>query len=260
MFGRHNIKRLRSMGLFRNGIPSEPTLSRVLSSVDGEAMATQMTKFADRFRKEALQGTDAEIICIDGKATRGTVHENGRTPDIVSAYSPGTGLTLATDMCDCKSNEIKSVPRLLDKIEIAGCIVTADAMSFQKDIIDKIRRLGADFIIELKANRRTLRYGIEDKIKQIEPEQVYTEGTTLTHGRITSRTCRIYRGEELIVDKEKWRGKLTVVEVLTGTTVKSTGKHVSEQRLYVSGLDCDAKKTQRNDPTALVNRKFALGA
>ncbi len=87
-----------------------------------------------------------------------------------------------------------------------------------------------------------MRYGIEDKIKQIEPEQVYTEGTTLAHGRITSRTCRIYRGEELIVDKEKWQGKPTVVEVLTETTVKSTGQHVSEQRLYVSGLDCDAKK------------------
>ncbi len=133
MVGRHNIKRPHSMGLFRNGIPSEPTLSRVLSSVDGEAMATQMTKFADRFRKEALQGTDAEIICIDGKATRGTVYENGRTPDIVSAYSPGTGLTLATDMCECKSNEIKSVPRLLDKIELAGYTVGRNLSSIRKN-------------------------------------------------------------------------------------------------------------------------------
>ena len=40
--------------------------------------------------------------------------ENGRTPDIVSAYSLEGGFTLATDMCEEKSNEITSVPKLLD--------------------------------------------------------------------------------------------------------------------------------------------------
>ena len=40
--------------------------------------------------------------------------------------------TLATDMCEEKSNEITSVPKLLDKVDVSGCIVTADAMSFQK--------------------------------------------------------------------------------------------------------------------------------
>ena len=40
-----------------------------------------------------------EIICIDGKAERGTVQENGRSPDIVSAYSFNTGITLATEAC-----------------------------------------------------------------------------------------------------------------------------------------------------------------
>ncbi len=39
-----------------------------------------------------------------------------------------------------KSNEIKAVPQLIDKIDIAGKVVTAYAMSMQKDIIDKIRK------------------------------------------------------------------------------------------------------------------------
>ena len=97
----------------------------------------------------------AEIICIDGKATRGTLYGNGRTPNIVSAYSPDLGLTLATDACEEKSNEIKSVPVLLDKLDISGHVITADAMSFQKAIIDKIKGKGGDFVIELKANQRT---------------------------------------------------------------------------------------------------------
>lgn len=44
-----------------------------------------------------------------------------------------------------KSNEIKAVPLLIDKIDIAGKVVTADAMSMQKDIIDKIRKKGVIF-------------------------------------------------------------------------------------------------------------------
>ncbi len=52
-----------------------------------------------------------------------------------------------------KSNEIKAVPILIDKIDISGRIVTADAMSMQKDIIERIRTKGGDFLIELKANQ-----------------------------------------------------------------------------------------------------------
>ena len=70
--------------------------------------------------------------------------------------------------------------------------------------IDKIRDKGADFVIELKANQRSLRYGLEDSIKTATPTDVYKEGPYLEHGRIESRICRIYRGEELIVDREKW--------------------------------------------------------
>jgi len=59
--------------------------------------------------------------------------ESGRNPDIVSAYSPSADITLATEACKEKSNEIK-VPLLIDKIDITGKLVTADAMSMQKDI------------------------------------------------------------------------------------------------------------------------------
>ena len=47
-----------------------------------------------------------EIICVDGKALRGTVLASGSNPDIVSAYSPSTGITLATEACHEKSNAL----------------------------------------------------------------------------------------------------------------------------------------------------------
>ncbi len=74
---------------------------------------------------------------------------------------------MATEACCEKSNEIKAIPRLIDKINISGKIVTADAMSMQKDIIDRIRKNGGDFLIELKANQPSLRYGVEDRLKEM---------------------------------------------------------------------------------------------
>ena len=61
---------------------------------------------------------------------------------------------------------------------------------------------------------------LEDSIKTATPTDIYKKGPYLEHGRIESRICRIYRGEELIVDREKWNGNLTVVEILTATEKK----------------------------------------
>lgn len=239
-FGRHNLTKFRSMGMLENGVPSEPTLCRMEKGIDDSRMADRMQEFAEGFHSELTRfATEQEIISIDGKAMCGTVLENGRNPDIVSAYSFSTGITLATEPCQEKSNEIKAVPRLLDKIDIAGKVVTADAMSMQKTIIDKIRAKEADFLIELKANQPSLRYGVEDKIKTINPLHTYTHGPELAHGRIETRTYRIFDGLEIIADKEKWGGNLTIVEFESDVVRKSTGGRTAEKRLYMTSLHVD---------------------
>lgn len=236
-FGRHNLGKFQKLGILRNGIPSEATLCRVENGIDDLAMADKMQQFAEAFHERLLKGIrDMEIVCIDGKATRGTVLENSRNPDIVSAFSFNTSIILATEACREKSNEIKAVPILLDKINVAGKIVTADAMSMQKDIIDKIRGNGGDFLIELKANQPSLRYGVEDRLKGRLPAYSYTEGPELNHGRIETRTYRIYDGLDIIADKEKWGGNMTIIEYESSTVKKSTGACTSEKRLYVSSL------------------------
>ena len=239
-FGRHNLNKFRKLGMLYNGVPSEATLCRVENSIDDIAMAERMQEFAEAFHAELVNtGTDREIICVDGKAERGTIQANGRNPDIVSAYSFNTGLILATEACQEKSNEIKAIPILLDKINVAGKIVTADAMSMQKAIIDKIRGKGGDFLIELKANQRALRYGVEDRLKMHRPLYSYTEGPELGHGRIETSTYRIYDGLDIIADKEKWGGNMTIIEFRSDTVRKSSGEHTSETGLYVSSLPAD---------------------
>lgn len=239
-FGRHNLNRLRKIGMLRNGVPSEPTLCRIENGINDTDMADSMQEFAQKYHRELLDESGiGEIICIDGKAERGTVQENGRNPDIVSAYSFNTGITLATEACQEKSNEIKAVPQLIDKINITGKVVTADAMSMQKCIIDRIRKKGGDFLIELKANQPSLRYGVEDRLEGRTPVYSYTEGPELGHGRIETRTYRVYDGLEVIADKDKWGGNMTIIEYEADTVKKSTGARTSEKRLYVSSLPAD---------------------
>lgn len=236
-FGRHNLTRFRSMGMLKNGVPSEPTMCRIENGIDDSSMADSMKAFMGQFQDELTQFmSEQEIICVDGKAMCGTLLDNGRNPDIVSAHSRDTGLTLATEACQEKSNEIKAVPLLLDKIDISGKVITADAMSMQKDIIDKIRQGDGDFLIELKANQRSLRYGVEDKLCRVSPIRTETYGPELAHGRIETRTYCIYDGLELIADKEKWGGNLTIIKSLYETVKKSTGKQTSEKRLYITSL------------------------
>ena len=43
----------------------------------------------------------------------------------------------------------------------------------------------------------------------------------------------------MIVDREKWGGRMTVVEYESDTVSKSTGAHSTERRLYVTSLAAD---------------------
>lgn len=242
-YGRHNLRRFQKMGMFMNGIPSEPTLWRIECGVDELVLADKMRVFAHSFNEELLaERCGMRIICVDGKAERGTVQENGRNPDIVSAYSFNTGITLATEACQEKSNEIRAVPLLLDKIDFRGKTITADAMSMQKEIVDKIRGKNGCFLIELKANQRSLRYSVEDRLRRLTPVYTYAEGPELAHGRIETRTYRVFDGADAIADKEKWGGSLTIIEYVADTVKKSNGAHTSEKRLYLSSLPANTPK------------------
>ena len=115
-FGRFNLKRLRKMGILDNGVPSEPTFCRVEKGIENSLMVEAMREFSDCFRSELTVKREPDIIYMDGKALCGTVQDNGRNTDIVSAFSSDEGITHATEPCQEKSNEIKAMPLLIRKL------------------------------------------------------------------------------------------------------------------------------------------------
>ena len=239
-YGKKHLRKLQSMGMFKEGIPSESTLCRVEAGIDSVGMADLHAEFAKKFQVRDKNGK-LKVVAIDGKCMRGTLQENGKTPDILGAYSPSDGLTLATEMCEKKSNEITAAPKLIDKIDLKGKVVTADAMFCQKDILNHVTERDGHFLVEVKANQKKLTWGLEDSMAEATPTDAYVGDVTLDHGRIESRRCRKYKGADLKVDEGKWGSTLTFICVETSTIQKRGKEESSEKRIYMTDLDLDAR-------------------
>ena len=61
-----------------------------------------------------------------------------------------------------KSNEITAIPKLLELLELKGCIVTIDAMGCQRAIAAQIVAQGGDDVLGLKGNQSALQESVED--------------------------------------------------------------------------------------------------
>ena len=89
-----------------------------------------------------------QVIAIDGKGPKRS-HDKGigkAAIDMVSAWATENRLVLGQVKVDDKSNEITAIPELLNVLEIAGCIVTIDAMGCQREIVKKIVENEAEYV------------------------------------------------------------------------------------------------------------------
>ena len=79
--------------------------------------------------------TAGEVVAIDGKTLCGT-REAGKKAlvHMVSAWASANNLVLGQRKVDEKSNEITAIPKLLNALELAGTVVTVDAMGCQRPV------------------------------------------------------------------------------------------------------------------------------
>ena len=90
-----------------------------------------------------------EIIPIDGKSLRGSYdREKGlKNLHLVTAWASGQRLVLGQVKVEDHSNEITAIPALLELLDIAGAIITIDAMGTQTEIVRLIRQKKADYVV-----------------------------------------------------------------------------------------------------------------
>ena len=139
-------------------VPSEPTVRRVLQQLDADALDAVLTQW---LTAETLQPGDA--IALDGKSVRGSGHGTRERPvHLLSALVHRTGQVIGQVDVDSKTNEIPKLKDLLDPLDIAGTIVTTDALHTQRDTARYlVKEKHAHYVMEVKENQPTLHDALE---------------------------------------------------------------------------------------------------
>ena len=105
----------------------------------------------------AVQAGGRLVIAVDGKTVRGAKGKDGKAPHLVAALAHGIGAVLGQVAVDEKSNEIPAVRELLKAFaDLAGAVLTIDAMHTQHDTAQLILGRGADYVMTVKGNMPTL--------------------------------------------------------------------------------------------------------
>lgn len=212
-----------------NGVPSHDTISRVIESLDVEEFSSCFESFVSKLSSQVQS-----MISIDGKTLRGShdAKEGVKTKHIVSAWANECKLFLAQEKVDDKSNEITTIPRLLNRLDLQGRIVTLDAMGCQRDICAQIIDSKGDYVISLKGNQGSLHKDVKLWFEEVSnPIDHVWEEYDKGHGRIEHRLCRSSGTIDWLRESHNWPGLKSISAVQsTRETAKGFQK---ETRYYI---------------------------
>lgn len=158
--------------------PSESAIRRILQKVDPEALDRAVSNWliaranpptpdpAQPSAPERNTGSGTariaappprvpsrRVIAVDGKSARGGRQADGRAVHLLAAFDTRSGIVLGQSVVDGKSNEITAFTPLLDRVDIAGAIITADALHTQDEHARYLHDRGAHYVFIVKGNR-----------------------------------------------------------------------------------------------------------
>jgi len=192
-YGQAKENWLRQFLELPNGIPSHDTFGDVFARLDADAFRRRFMDWVEA----VCATTRGQVIAFDGKYVRGSKDSTlGKNAiDMVSAWATANHLVLGQMKVDDKSNEITAIPALLALLDVAGCLVTIDAIGCQKDIAQAIVEAQGDYVLALKENHPLLYQDVRT-LFQATPrlgQQAYAPDYVRTvekdHGRLEIREC-----------------------------------------------------------------------
>ncbi|MBO1052715.1 MAG: ISAs1-like element ISAsp2 family transposase [Dolichospermum sp. DET73] len=243
-YGKKKEKWLKQFLELPNGIPSHDTFARVFARIDPQQFQNCFLSWIKSINKI----TEGEVIAIDGKTLRHS-YDKGKDKgaiQMVSAWATSNKLVLGQCKVEEKSNEITAIPELIKVLDIAGCLVTIDAMGCQKEIVKSIAEKSGEYMIALKKNQGNLYKNVEEIFKEAISKGFegfkYSEFHTKEdkHGREEIRHYLMLSDiEERIDTDKKWVNLQSVgmVEYIR----KVNGKTKVETGYYISSLTNNAK-------------------
>jgi predicted transposase YbfD/YdcC len=219
----------------RGGIPSHDRFNAVFKAIKPAEFERCLLSWVTSLHEV----TAGQLVAIDGKTLRQSFDKADAKSAIhmVSAWATANHISLGQVVVDAKSNEITAIPRLLELLDVTGCLVTIDAMGCQAEIAGKIVEGKADYVLAVKGNQPTLHEGIveffldhmEDDFVRVKVSRHETveEG----HGRSEHRTYYVCDAPEDLPDRGRWKG-LKRIGVAISDTVRG-GKPCDDVRYYI---------------------------
>ena len=234
---------LRTFLELPNGIPSHDTFNRVFSTIDSEQFESCFIQWINTLAK-IEQG---EVVAIDGKTIRGAKVNGKKSPvHMVSAWANNSNLVLGQVKVNEKSNEITAIPKLLEVLSIEGAIVTIDAMGCQREIVKKIIKKKANYILAVKDNQKQLHQNIKDEFRFSKNLKTSTD-VDLGHGRIETRTASVITDFKFIEQNNKWKKLKSIIKIESIREFKNSNKPIeTATRYYISNLNADPKNFEKN--------------
>ncbi|BAK35272.1 putative transposase [Microlunatus phosphovorus NM-1] len=166
--------------------PSLSTIRRVLLRVDPEvvdavlhAWLATLTPVSSRWR----------AVAVDGKTCRGARGVDGSRVHLFSIVDHATGVPLGQVNAGGKDHEIAAFAAVLDRINLNGVIVTADALHTQRGHAHYLHRHGGRYVFVVKRNQPTL----YDQLAGLPWSKVPVAHRVVEkgHGRRESRTLQL---------------------------------------------------------------------
>ena len=131
--------------------PSEPTLRRVLQSIDVAALDAAFSQWL-----LGLAEHD-DALAVDGKTLRGAVRADGSRVHLLSGFLHQQGVTVAQREVPAKTNEIPELKAVLEPLELTGQVVTADALHTQRETARfLVEHKQAHYLLTVKENQPSL--------------------------------------------------------------------------------------------------------
>src|ERR1700720_556753 len=184
-WGEAHLSFLRLFCEFHHGIPCADWLRTVMNRIDPELFAACFSCWVAECWPDK-----PDLVAFDGKTSRRS-HDRKRGQKalhLVSAFATKSRLVLGQEAVDEKSNEITAIPALLERIDVAGALVSIDAMGCNPNIAETIIEAKADYLLAVKDNQPTLHADIKsyfDTAPSGEVERSQTLGKE--HGRLEIR-------------------------------------------------------------------------
>ena len=250
----------KALGFRSRKTPCAATLHNLLKRLDVMSLEASLTKWA--FSKleslQVLKTQHLQGVAIDGKELCGSKDpETGYRTHLLSAVSHELGITLAQCPVSGKTNEIPISTKLLKALDIAGKVVTTDALLTQRTFCKEVIKHQADYALPVKENQKQMYHDItqlfqplsETDTPEVEKRRfqnlhtqegahldTYTE-VEKAHGLTTTRTLTT---STLLTDYINWPGLAQVYQYHSQRESTKTGQITHQTQYGITSLSVES--------------------